>query len=46
MFDFILQKIAKPVLICCFCLGDEKRNRQGDEEDLISCADCGNSGMY
>ncbi|XP_052068323.1 histone acetyltransferase KAT6B-like isoform X3 [Mytilus californianus] len=37
-------KCAKPVLICCFCLGDENKNRSGEPEDLISCADCGNSG--
>lgn len=37
-------KCAKPVLICCFCLGDENKNREGVPEDLISCAECGNSG--
>ncbi|XP_065923499.1 histone acetyltransferase KAT6B isoform X3 [Magallana gigas] len=37
-------KCAKPVLICCFCLGDENKNRDGVPEDLISCAECGNSG--
>ncbi|XP_061174965.1 histone acetyltransferase KAT6B-like isoform X3 [Saccostrea echinata] len=37
-------KCAKPILICCFCLGDENKNREGVPEDLISCAECGNSG--
>ncbi|XP_069123759.1 histone acetyltransferase KAT6B-like isoform X3 [Argopecten irradians] len=37
-------KCAKPIPICCFCLGDENKNRNGEYEDLISCADCGNSG--
>ncbi|XP_062596711.1 histone acetyltransferase KAT6B-like isoform X4 [Saccostrea cucullata] len=37
-------KCAKPILICCFCLGDEHKNREGVPEDLISCAECGNSG--
>ncbi|KAK3090335.1 hypothetical protein FSP39_011013 [Pinctada imbricata] len=37
-------RCAKPILICCFCLGDENKNRDGVPEDLISCADCGNSG--
>jgi hypothetical protein len=32
------------IALCCFCLGDEHKNRNGEPEDLISCADCGNSG--
>ncbi|XP_025095589.1 histone acetyltransferase KAT6B-like isoform X3 [Pomacea canaliculata] len=38
------RKIAPPVLICSFCLGPTEKNRNGEPEDLISCADCGSSG--
>ena len=37
-------QVCPPCLICSFCLGDEKKNRDGKPEELISCADCGNSG--
>lgn len=29
---------------CGFCLGTAERNKDGVGEELISCADCGNSG--
>jgi len=29
---------------CGFCLGTGERNKDGVQEELISCADCGNSG--
>ncbi|PAA68834.1 hypothetical protein BOX15_Mlig028083g1 [Macrostomum lignano] len=35
---------APPLLVCSFCLGDERRNRDGAPEDLIACHDCGRSG--
>ncbi|KAK7507734.1 hypothetical protein BaRGS_00000699, partial [Batillaria attramentaria] len=38
------RKIAPPVPICSFCLGSAEKNRDGHHENLISCADCGNSG--
>ena len=30
--------------VCGFCLGTADCNKDGEEEELISCADCGNSG--
>ena len=35
---------VKPSAICSFCLGTAERNRQGKQEDLLSCHECGNSG--
>lgn len=31
---------------CDFCLGDEVSNKSGQPEILISCSDCGRSGIY
>lgn len=36
--------VAEPIPICSFCLGTKEQNREKKPEDLISCADCGNSG--
>lgn len=30
--------------ICGFCKGGKERNKYGEEEDLLTCNDCGNSG--
>ncbi|GFO12509.1 histone acetyltransferase [Plakobranchus ocellatus] len=38
------KKRATPVILCSFCLEGADKNREGKWEDLISCADCGNSG--
>ncbi|XP_052262827.1 histone acetyltransferase KAT6A-like isoform X2 [Dreissena polymorpha] len=38
------KEICPPCPVCSFCLGDEKKNRDGVPEELISCVDCGNSG--
>ena len=38
------KKIAKPMGICSFCMGDEDKNAAGIPEDMIHCAECGNSG--
>ncbi|EDO39741.1 predicted protein, partial [Nematostella vectensis] len=35
---------ATPNPLCGFCLGPAESNKEGDYEELISCADCGNSG--
>ena len=35
---------ATPSPLCGFCLGTAEKNRDGEPEVLISCADCGNSG--
>ena len=32
--------------ICGFCKGGPEKNKYGEEEDLLTCNDCGNSGMY
>ena len=40
----VLQEVCPPCPVCSFCLGDEKKNRDGKPEELISCVDCGNSG--
>lgn len=37
---------AEPSPLCGFCLGTAEKNKDGVPEILISCADCGNSGMY
>lgn len=42
-FEFF-QKIAKPIGICGFCLGDNEKNANGVPEEMINCAECGNSG--
>lgn len=31
--------------ICGFCKGGPEKNKYGEDEDLLSCNDCGNSGM-
>ncbi|KAJ8380227.1 hypothetical protein SKAU_G00010050 [Synaphobranchus kaupii] len=36
--------VAEPIPICSFCLGTKEQNRDKKAEELISCADCGNSG--
>ncbi|CAH2275152.1 histone acetyltransferase KAT6A [Pelobates cultripes] len=36
--------VADPIPICSFCLGTKEHNREKKPEELISCADCGNSG--
>uniref|UniRef100_A0A671YEB6 Histone acetyltransferase n=1 Tax=Sparus aurata TaxID=8175 RepID=A0A671YEB6_SPAAU len=36
--------VAEPIPICSFCLGTKEQNRDKRPEELISCADCGNSG--
>uniref|UniRef100_A0A674F372 Histone acetyltransferase n=1 Tax=Salmo trutta TaxID=8032 RepID=A0A674F372_SALTR len=36
--------VAEPIPICSFCLGTTESNRDKKPEELISCADCGNSG--
>ncbi|KAK1154463.1 hypothetical protein AOXY_G28820 [Acipenser oxyrinchus oxyrinchus] len=36
--------VAEPIPICSFCLGTKEQNRDKNPEELISCADCGNSG--
>ncbi|GFS01306.1 histone acetyltransferase [Elysia marginata] len=38
------KKRATPMILCSFCLEGADKNREGKWEDLISCADCGNSG--
>ncbi|XP_075457630.1 histone acetyltransferase KAT6A isoform X4 [Ascaphus truei] len=39
-----LPPVAEPIPICSFCLGTKEQNREKKPEELISCADCGNSG--
>ncbi|KTG33999.1 hypothetical protein cypCar_00013434 [Cyprinus carpio] len=41
---FLSQPVAEPIPICSFCLGTKEQNRDKKPEELISCADCGNSG--
>uniref|UniRef100_A0A3P8W127 Uncharacterized protein n=1 Tax=Cynoglossus semilaevis TaxID=244447 RepID=A0A3P8W127_CYNSE len=36
--------VAEPIPICSFCLGTKEQNRDKKPEELVSCADCGNSG--
>ncbi|CAF4226030.1 unnamed protein product [Rotaria socialis] len=38
------KKVAKPIGICGFCLGDNEKNANGVPEKMINCAECGNSG--
>lgn len=38
------KKRAQPIPLCSFCLGSADQNRNSVPEELISCADCGNSG--
>lgn len=40
----LCQPVAEPIPICSFCLGTKEQNRDKRPEELISCADCGNSG--
>ncbi len=38
---------APPSPYCDFCLGDATENKKsGHPEELVSCADCGRSGMF
>lgn len=38
---------AAPSPYCDFCLGDAVANKKsGQPEELVSCSDCGRSGMY
>ncbi|XP_034450738.1 histone acetyltransferase KAT6A isoform X5 [Hippoglossus hippoglossus] len=39
-----INPVAEPIPICSFCLGTKEQNRDKKPEELISCADCGNSG--
>lgn len=43
---FSSQPVAEPIPICSFCLGTKEQNREKKPEELISCADCGNSGRW
>jgi len=37
---------ANPSPYCDFCLGNEESNKKsGQPEELVSCSDCGRSGM-
>lgn len=37
---------AQPSPYCDFCLGDATENKKsGQAEELVSCADCGRSGV-
>ncbi|XP_005102380.2 histone acetyltransferase KAT6A isoform X1 [Aplysia californica] len=38
------KKRHAPFILCSFCCEDAEKNREGEYEDLISCADCGSSG--
>ncbi|XP_033626936.1 zinc finger protein DPF3-like isoform X1 [Asterias rubens] len=40
----MIKGIAEPNNYCDFCLGDTYRNKEGTQEQLVSCADCGRSG--
>ncbi|OXB77703.1 UNVERIFIED_CONTAM: hypothetical protein H355_003532 [Colinus virginianus] len=40
------QPRADPIPICSFCLGTKESNREKKPEELLSCADCGSSGMW
>ncbi|XP_022090948.1 zinc finger protein DPF3-like isoform X2 [Acanthaster planci] len=40
----MIKGIAEPNNYCDFCLGDTFRNKEGTQEELVSCADCGRSG--
>ena len=31
---------------CGFCRGTRERNRYDEEEDLLTCSECGNSGEF
>lgn len=31
--------------ICGFCKNGPEKNKYGEDEDLLTCDDCGNSGM-
>lgn len=44
MFQPIKKKKVDASTFCGFCLGTADCNKDGEEEELISCADCGNSG--
>lgn len=38
---------APPSPYCDFCLGDATENKKsGQPEELVSCADCGRSGIF
>ena len=40
------KKVPKPSEYCDFCLGDSNMNKKsGKPEELVSCAECGRSGM-
>ncbi|CAH1795541.1 unnamed protein product [Owenia fusiformis] len=41
---FKSKKLVRPMQICSFCLGTAEQNREKLPEELISCAECGNSG--
>lgn len=40
----IKKKKVDASTFCGFCRGTAQSNKDGEEEELISCADCGNSG--
>ncbi len=35
---------VEPNNYCDFCLGDTAKNKSGEPEDMVSCAECGHSG--
>jgi zinc finger protein ubi-d4 len=44
--DGMLLHTATPNSYCDFCLGDRLHNKKtGGPEELLSCADCGRSGI-
>lgn len=36
----------EPNNYCDFCLGDASKNKSGEPEDMVSCAECGHSGKW
>ena len=45
-FQPIKKKKVDASTFCGFCRGTAQCNKDGEEEELISCADCGNSGRF
>lgn len=43
-FQSLKKKKTDPSAFCGFCQGTAQCNKDGEEEELVSCADCGNSG--
>ena len=44
--DITAEEKAMLKEICGFCKGGPEKNKYGEEEDLLSCIDCGNSGTF